>query len=300
MTGAGAAEVVYAVEDSYDTLPGSPTWKQPGMDHEVGSASLENALMRSRHPDSPLPQGSRAGNFEGAFNLTFSQTTQQNFHELVFPKDSNTNLASGADLAPTATWYLSSAVPGGTKQERFLAGAAVESVTWNYNQGQKNTVDLTIIYGDEPEVGGTHASAPSSFTQPAKDDIVMWNDTDFKIDGATISKLQSLSLTISGLAYFRRGQQREPVDAAIGAYEPTLSVQAILEDSTQIQLAYGSSTAVEPLDTIDETNTTLEFSGASNLSVDGVQPNNYDWADLVGEEDITEPVDYHVKNVSVV
>lgn len=298
MTGPGAAEVAYAVEDSYNTLPGSPTWKQPGMDIEVGSASLENALQRSRHPDSPLPQGSRPGNLEGAYNITFSQDKDQDIHELIFPKSSNTQLASGADTVPTATWYLSADVIGDT-EERFLAGAAVESVTWNYNQGQKNTVDLTVIYGDEPEVGGSHGSAPGAISQPAKADIVMWSDTDFQIDAASVSKLQSLSLTISGLARFRRGQQREPVDAVVGAYEPSLSVQAILEDNTQQQLAYGSSTAVEPLDTIDETDCTLIFDPASNLNVIGVQPNSFDWSQLVSEEDVQDPTEYHVKNVSV-
>lgn len=296
----GQGTIVYSPEDSYATLPGSPTWKQPGMDMELGSASLENALIRSRDPDSPLPQGSRAGNLEGAMNLTFSQDSNQDFHELVFPKSSNTQLASGSDLAPTATWYLSADVPGNTKQERFLAGAAVESVTWNYNQGQKNTVDLTIIYGDEPEVGGSHGSAPSSFTSPAKDDIVMWSETDFQIDGASVSKLQSLSLTISGLAKFRRGQQREPVDAVVGNYEPSLSVQAILEDNTQQQLMYGSSTAVEPLETIDETDSTLIFDPASNLSVIGIQPDSFDWAQVTGTDEAQDPTEYNVRNVSVV
>jgi hypothetical protein len=290
--------VAYAVEDSYLSLPGSPTWKQPGLDIEVSSASLENALIRARHPDTPLPQGSRAGNLEGAYNISFSQDKDQDFHELIFPKSSNTQLASGADTAPTAAWYLSADAIDQT-EERFLGGAAVESVTWNYNQGQKNTVDLTVIYGDEPEVGGSYGSAPGSISQPAKDDIVMWHETDFQIDGVSVSKLQSLSLTIAGLSRFRRGQQREPVDAVVGAYEPTLSVQATLSDNTQQQLAYGSSTAVEPLDSIAETNCTLIFDIASNLNVIGVQPNSFDWAQLVNEEDVQDPTEYHVKEVSV-
>lgn len=299
MTGAGSAQVCYAVEDSYNSLPGSPTWKQPGLDIEVGTASWENALMRARHPDSPLPQGSRKGNQEGAYNITFSQDKDQDIHELIFPKSSNTQLASGADTVPSATWYLSADAIDQT-EERFLAGASVESVTWNYNQGQKNTIDLTVIYGYEPEVGGSHGNAPAAISQPAKDDIVMWSDTDFQISGASVTKLQTLSLTISGLSRFRRGQQQGPVDAVVGAYEPTMTVEAILSDNTQQQLAYGSSTAVEPLSTIDETDCTLIFDPASNLNVLGVQPNSFDWAQLVSEEDVMDPTEYHVKNVSVV
>lgn len=296
---AGGAEVVYSVEDSYMALAGTPVWKQPGMDLEVGNASLENALQRARHPDSPKPQGSRAGNLEGAFSLTYSQTTQQNVHELVFPNNSNTELADSAALAPTATWYISADTPGST-EERFLSGAAVESITWNYQQGEKNTVELTIIYGDEPEVGGTYGSAPSSFSQPTKDDIVMFHDSDFTLDSATVSKLQSLSVTISGLARFRRGQQREPVDAVVGAYEPTLSFQAVLEDNSRQQLAYGSSSATEPLDTINQVDATFAFDVASDLNLTGIQPNSYQWSQLVNpQEDIQDPVDAHVEDVSV-
>ena len=53
MTGAGSSEVAFSLEDSFATLPDAPSWTQPGLDIEVGSASLERALTRARNPDDP-------------------------------------------------------------------------------------------------------------------------------------------------------------------------------------------------------------------------------------------------------
>lgn len=298
--GPGGASIAWASESSYlGGVGGTPTWRQPGMNLSVGSASLENALIRARHPDDPKPQGSRAGNQEGAFSLTFD-LTDDDFHPLIFPESSNTALASSGSSAPSAVWYLSADAVDGT-EERFLEGAAVESVTWNYNQGEAVSVQFTIIYGDEtdPDDAGS-PSVPSAIDQPLKSEIQMFHDLNWQIDGVTVSDLQSLSLTISGMAMFRRGQQRAPTGVTVGAYTPTLTAEAILHDDTQRSLAYGSSTATTTADTIDETDTTLTFDDVSNLNVNGVQPNNYDWANLIATDGhMTEPVEYHVKDVGV-
>lgn len=301
MTGAGSAEVAYSVEDSFRTLAGTPVWKQPGENISVGSASIENALNRARQPDDPRPDGSREGNVEGALSVTFDMT-DTDFHDLIFA-DGGTQLAQMSAFAPTATWYISSDT-GATTEERFLSGAAVESVSINYAQGDSVTVELTIIYADEPEVGGTHGSAPATISQPTKDEIVKWHGTDFKIDGVTVSDLQSLSLEISGMARFRRGQSRFASDVVVGAYEPSLTVQAILHDDTQQSYAYGGATATSPsATTIDETPATLAFANPNGslgtYTLSGLQPTSYDWSDLVSADtDTTDPTNYHVKDVS--
>ena len=301
MTGAGSSEVAFSLEDSFATLPGTPSWTQPGLDLEVGSASLERALTRARNPDDPRPIGSREGNREVALSITFS-LTDADFHDLVFA-NGGTSLATGAMLAPTATWYLSSDVIGNT-EERFIQGAAVESVTWNYSQGEDVTVELTIIGGQE--IGGEDGNAPSTpsaIDQPTKGEKVTFAGTDFQLDAASVSKLQSLSLSITGMARFRRGQQQEPVDAVVGAYEPSLTLEAILEDSTRRELAYGSSGATQPEDEIDTTPATLTFDNpAGNVatySLTDLQPTTYSWQSLVSPDaDITDPVDFHLTDVS--
>jgi hypothetical protein len=301
MTGAGSANVAFSIEQSFATLPGTPTWIEPGKNIEIGNASLERSLTRARQPDDPRPAGSREGNREVALSVTFTMT-DANFHDLVFA-DAGTALASTTMLAPTATWYLASDTLSST-QERFIQGAAVESVTWNYAQNEDVTVDLTIIGGREYGGGDGDAPAtPGTITQPTNDDIVTFSSTDFQIDSATVSKLQSLSLSISGLARFRRGQQQEPVDAVTGAYDPSLTVEAILEDGTRRELAYGSSGATAPEDRVSETSGTLSFSNpngsVADYSLSGMQVTNYDWTNLVAPDtDITDPVEFDLRDVS--
>jgi len=296
MTGAGSAEVAFASENSYGSLPADPTYYQPGIDVEVSEASLDNALTRARQPDDPRPAGSREGNLEGALSVTFT-LTDTNFHDLVFA-DAGTALASEAMLAPTATWYLGADVLGST-EERFLAGAAVESVTWNWQQGEDVTVDLTIIYGTEKDL-----TTPASITQPSVADAVPSHACDVQLDATSVSKLQSFSLEVAGMARFRRGQQREPVDAVVGAYEPSASLQAILEDGTRREFAYGSSTATTPQDSIDKQSGSFEVANSSGTvatyNLSGLQPTSYNWSDLVAADtDITDPTDFHVTDIAV-
>jgi len=305
MTSAGSARIAAAVEDAFLDLPEDPEWFQPGENVQVGSASLENALERARQPDDPRPDGSREGNKEGALDLTYAMTDTQ-FHDLVFPATDPVGLARSASRAPTATYFIEADLLDGV-QDRFLAGGATESLSINYQQGEDVTVNQTVIYADEPEVGGTHGDAPDSgeIDQPEKDDIVRWHGADLQIDGVSVEELQSFSIDISGMARFRRGQQRTATAAVVGAYEPSLNVEATLLDGTQLEYAYGSGDATEPGDTIDSRAGTASFANpAGNLvsyDLAGLQPTTYDWADLTSADtDITDPTDYHMTDVSVV
>ena len=301
MTGAGSAEVAYAIESSFGELPDTPTWYQPGENLTVESASLERALTRARQPDDPRPDGSREGNREGALSVSF-ELTDTNWHPLVFAGSSA--LASTASLAPTASWYLSADTLDGT-EERFMQAAAVESFTLSYTQGENITVDLTLISGRE--IGASDANAPStpsSIVQPDKDDIATFAGYDVDLNGSQLSsKLQSVTLEVSGMARFRRGQQQEPIDAVVGAYEPSLTVEATLEDGTQRELAYGTSGATQPQDTVDSSSGEITVANPAGTlatyTLEGLQPNTYDWSSLVSaDDDITDPVDYHLTNIS--
>jgi len=295
MTGAGSGEFGFALEDSYGNLPADPEWIQPFIDPEVGSASLDRSLNRARKPGDPRPAGSRPGNREGALTVT-GTLANTDFHDLVFA-DGGTALASEAMLAPTATWYLGSqTLPD--MEERFATGAAVESVTWNWQQGEDVTVELNIIYGDEGDL-----ATPSTITQPAVEDVSGSYATTFEIDAASVEMLQSLTLEIAGMARFRRGQQQTPVDAVVGAYEPSMTVEAVLQDGTKQSLVYGSSSASTPQDEIDTSPATLTFNNAAGeiatYNIQDIQPTSYDWSNLISSDDTTDPTEFHVRTVEV-
>lgn len=304
MTSAGSARVAYEKEDSFGTLPGTPTWVQPFENINIPSWSFDNAMNRNRQPDDPRPDAAREGPLRGSLTVS-GALTDTNFHDLVFPESSNTSLATGAWNAPTATWYLEQGLPGGTDQEVFLARAFVESVTWNYQQGEDVTVDLNIRFGDLPEVGGSHGSAPGSISQPSKADIVRWHGTSFQVNAAEVNKLESLSLTIGNMARFTGGQQRKPTGATGGAYEPVLTANAIIEDNDQYQLALGGSSETSPQDDIDTSSGTLAFDKEDGTTVvtynlSDLTPNSYGWDSLADPDvDTTEALEFFVDDVAV-
>jgi len=298
MTGAGTGTAAYAAEDSFRTLPGTPTWIQPGFDMSIGSASLANALQRSRHQGDPRPAGSREGNLEGALSLSFSLTDDQ-YHELTFANDAGTGLATEGKLAPTSTWYLEGRLPDGS-EARILEGAGVESWTINYQQGEDVTVDLTIVYTAEYDPADADAPTPpieDDITKPTKSDKVMWHDVDFSLDSTTVEKLQSLSVEVGNMARPRRGQSRYIQDMVVGAYEPSLSFEAILAGTNRRETAYGSIGATTPEDTITEQTATLTLGSLGDYTLSKVQPNSYDWQQLIDSEDTTDPVNAHFTTI---
>lgn len=285
--------MAFEEEESFRTLPGTPVWVQPGLNIDVTSVSLENALQRNRQPDDPRPDGSREGNLEGAYSISFD-LTDRNYEGLVFSTSNDNGLAQEAKLAPTATWYLEGELPGGD-EERFLEGAAVTNWTINYNQGEPVRVDLTITYTQEYKAADADAPAApgdGSINQPDKSDKVMWHSFDADLDTVNIEKLQSLTVDIANMAQPRRGQSRFIQDFVVGAYEPALSFEAILAGTNRRELAYGSSGATKgSSSTISEVDATLTLGSLGDYTCSRVQPNSYDWQNLVSEENTTDPID---------
>lgn len=304
MTGAGSATVAYALEDSYmgtltdSDADGTPEWYQPGVNVTVGDLSLENALERVRQPNDPTPAGSREGNFEGAASVSFTMT-DDNFHDLVFA-DGGTALPNSPMAAPSSTWYFAVDMPDGTTEERTPTGAIVTEASINYQQGGEITVDLTIIYGDEPDT--VTAPTDADIQQPSEADVFTWHGTTLNVNTLGQSLLQSATLSLSGLARFRRGQSRNPFDAVVDAIEPSFTTDATFTERDQLELAYGGTS---PQDTVGKVDGTLTFENGQGTSISynltGLQPTGYSWSDLVAPDtDLGEPLDYHITDVGVV
>ncbi|WP_135830637.1 phage tail tube protein [Halorussus halobius] len=294
MTSAGAATVAYCVENSFgDGPPAEPTWRQPGIDVSVGDLSVEEALERSRQPDDPTPQGSREGNWEGAASVSFT-LTDTNWHDLVFA-DGGTALPNSVMQAPSSTWYLGVDLPDGSTEPRTPTGAIVTEATINYEQGSPVTVDLTLLYGFEPD----DVAEPETIAQPSRTDAFEWHGASFDVNGMSQSLMQSASLSLAGLHRFRRGQDRHPFDAVTGAIEPSLSTDATFTERDQLALAVDDAG-----DTVGKVSGSLSFTNGQGTTIEytlsGLQPNSYGWADLVNPDtDLHEPIDYHVADVEV-
>lgn len=301
MTGAGSATVAYALEQSYggalvdEDGDGTVEWYQPGTDITVGDLSVEQALERSRQPDDPTPAGSREGNWEGALSVSFT-LTDDNFHDLVFA-DGSTALPHSPMKAPSSTWYLAVELPDGSTEPRTPTGTIVQDATINYEQGSDVTVELTMLYGDEPT--DVTAPADSAIQQPTEDQAFSWHGATLDVDGMGQSLLQSATLSLSGLARFRRGQDRHPHDAVVDAIEPSFSTDATFTERDQLALAVDNGGT-----TVGKVPATLQFENGLGTTIgynlSGCQPTSYSWSDLVAADtDLSEPVDYHVSDVEV-
>jgi len=294
MTGAGSATVAYTVEDSFGDGPSAdPTWRQPFIDVTVGDLSVEQALERNRQPDDPTPAGSREGNWEGAASVS-GTLCDDNWHEIVFA-DGGTALPHSTMEAPSAAWYFAVELPDGTTESRTPTGAIVTEATINYEQGSDVTVELTILYGFEP----TDIAAPGTIGQPSESDAFSWHGTTFDVDGMGQSLLQSSTLSLAGLARFRRGQGRHPYDAVVDAIEPSLSSDATFTERDQLAMAVDDVD-----DAVGKAPATLSFENGQGTTIgynlSEVQPTSYGWSDLVtADTDLSEPIDYHVADVEV-
>jgi len=302
MSGAGSATVAYALEQSYNgalvdsDTDGTPEWYQPGIDVTVGDLTVEQALERRRQPDDPTPAGSREGNWEGALSVSYT-LTDDNWHDLVFA-DGGTALPHSPMAAPSATWYFEVELPDGSTEPRTPTGAVVQEATINYEQGSDVTVELTILFGDEPN--DVTAPADADIQQPAESDAFSRHGTTFDVDGMSqTALLQSATLSLSGLARFRRGADRKPHDAVTGPIEPSLSSDAIFTERDQLAMAVDNAD-----DAVGKVPATLEFSNGQGTTIGynltGVQPASYGWSNLIApDSDLAEPIDYHVADVEV-
>ena len=303
MTGSGSATVCYALEESYmGTLvdsdsDGTTDWIQPGMDVTVGDLTVEQALERRRQPDDPTPAGSREGNWEGALSVSFA-LTDDNWHDLVFA-DGGTALPNSPMRAPSSTWYLAVEMPDGTVEERTPTGAIVQDATVSYEQGSDIQVELTLLYGDEPST--VTAPADGDITKPSDADVFTWHGASFDVDGLSQPLMQSTTLSLSGLARFRRGQDRHPYDAVVDAIEPSFSTDAIFTERDQLTAAVDDTAGTDgPVGKVPATFSLENGQGDTiEYSLTECQPTSYSWADLVAPDaDLSEPIDYHVADVS--
>ncbi|ELZ84391.1 hypothetical protein C453_12631, partial [Haloferax elongans ATCC BAA-1513] len=171
-----------------------------------------------------------------------------------------------------------------------------------YQQGGAVTLDLTMIYGDEPDL--STSITPSNVQKPTDSDVVAFHGFDVSVDGATVTKLQNATLQLSPNARFHRGNGRHPVDAVIGDVTPTLSTTGIYSGPEEIERAYGSTGATTPADRLDAVNgtvTTTNGSGTTDTyNLTGLKPQGYNWQDLIAADtDLTDPVTYNINDVTV-
>lgn len=309
MTGAGAATVAFAKESEFlgsledADSDGTPEYYLPGRNLTVQNASLQNQLQRMREPHTAEAVDSLAGALDGAFAVEYAMSadTHEHVRDLVF-NDNGGGFTTGH--AQTSRWYLGAEYIESTTAtataERVLKGVLPLRYAITYNR-ESNTVRETLTLGYADEEPNTSIT-PGSITGPTDDNDVPFHGVTLDIDGVTLKKLQSATLTFDGpLARFHTGPSRTPIDAVAGAPQSSLETEAIFgeQGTSHLELAYGSSGATGPEDQLSNVAGSLAFdvagSTVATYTLPKLKPDTYDWSDLVsGDTDLTEPVNWHV------
>lgn len=298
MTGAGAATVAFALETDYlgaleTDVDGNVKYWQPGKDIEVTELSLQNQLQRISDPGDPEALAHIAGNLEGALGVTFT-LAGDDWHQTVFNDGTATGFVDGR--MAYSRWFFGVDYLDGTA-ERAAKGAVVSDASVQYQQGQVSSVTLTLLYGDEEN---NTSITPSGIQSAGESDIYNFSGANLDVDAVTQARLETAELSMALNPQFHRGPQRTPLDATLGNVETTLSTDAVYTGPSQQEIAYGGA---QPASSIDAVNATLSFENrvpnTITYNLSGAKPDTYAWQNLVGEENLTEPITYNVDSVGV-
>jgi hypothetical protein len=301
MTGAGSGSLAFAPEDSFDTLPGTPSYYEFGRNTTVTELNLQNTLQRTRAVGQTESVESIAQRLEGAFAVeaVASADVHSNVHDIIF-NDGGTGFTTGA--AASARVYPGVDYLSGTAERELQACIPLEySVT--YEEGGLVRYALTMAYADE---GLNTSLTPSSVTTVSEGTSAPFHGVGLTIDSAAQGQyLQNTTLSITGISRFRRGAQRAPVDAVAGPCNATLETTAIITGTDELELAYGAADATAPQDEVGGVSASLDIATASGTNIatynmSGVTPNTHAWGDLISaDNDTTDEIGWQVNGVSV-
>lgn len=311
MTGSRTVAYVHEPAGDYLGSPSDTTYKVPGKNVTVNDVSLDNALQRVRLPDDPQAAESIAGTFQGAFEASWTLTTPW-FHNHLFgdePAQSGSSApytytwsfpTSGSWQVQSSRWYLGVDLSSGSV-ERALEGVVFGRVSATCSVGETVHVTATGFYGDEQ-----HNSSVTPGTLSGSGAAAMTFDGGaLEIpDSTAVGKIQDATLTVNSNARPERTWQRKPVGAVLGGVRTTLDATKIIEDATQLELAYGGgSTPSADVPGAADASLTFTASGSSELEyrLTGVTPSNYGWRNLAdADRDVLEDVSYVVDGVDAV
>jgi hypothetical protein len=248
MSGAGSATLAFGLESSFTGSVTGGSYYSFGRNPTVQTLSIDNQITRLREAGKIENAAAIKGNFEGAFSVeaVANEETFDEVNSAVF-NSSGTGFTTGranSMQVVAGVEHLSS--PSGTNTKvRELAGVIPTDFEVTYNQGSPVRYSMTCLYADEAD-----GSEPSSanLTRPSDSNDAAFHNVDVKIDGTSVSKLQSSTLSFSTLYRYQYGPSPTPKEAVLAAPETTLETEAVYEGADYLEDAYGAAAATTPQD----------------------------------------------------
>ena len=292
MTGAGSGDVVIDIEDSFLTAPSTPDPHRLGRNPTVDQSQIENNPTELSQDGEIESVESLTGRFNGRLTVSsyVSATTQGYLFDYLF--NANGEFVRGV-RPPTARVYEGVNYYDGTVEKEWVGCIPLSyGLSWDGDQ-LRQTVELGAA-----GVKRNTSLSFSSPTGPALGSTVPFHGFDLSVDGTSVQDLQQAELSIDNIAQFQTGTQRTPTDVSMAKPTTSLSAEAILQGPGRLEAALGGSAATEVQDYVATRPATIDLEAQSGpvatLNLAGVTPATYDWADVIGESDTTDPVDYQV------
>jgi hypothetical protein len=198
----------------------------------------------------------------------------------------------------SATVFTSVNYLSGTSK-RKLTGCIPTDFSIIWEQGGMVRYSLRCLYTDEER---DVAINTSDVTRVSDDTSAPFHDFSYQLDAVVISKLQSVTLSVSNIARMQYGTAFTPVDAVIAAPETTVDVEGIIASEDALQLAYGSSGATTTTSAdMGDVSATLDIavqgSSISTYNLSSVKPDTYSWnAVIEADTDTSEAYTLHVND----
>lgn len=288
MTGSRSVAYLHEPDGNYMGSPNDTTYKVPGKDITIEDISLENAIQRMRLPDDPQTYDAIAQTFEGAISMSWTETTPWWLNHVFGgpPASSGTGPYTYTWTFPGAgsAWYIQSSRwfvginHANGVAERELKGAVFGQLQSSISIGETVRTSVTGFYGDEQK---NTALTPGSY-QGKNATPMVFHGGELEIPNATtITRPQEATLEITTGARPEREWARKPVGAVLGAVETTLDLQKVITGTSQIDLAYGTTTAPTTGDVGGAADGTLRFTTGGTPQLEyqmtRVTPDTYNW-----------------------
>lgn len=304
MTGAGTGELLLGREASFKgsivdgDADGNADLFDAGRNPSITELDLGRQLSRLRDTQSAESVESIAQNVDGAVAIeaAVSLDTHTNIEEIVFNDGPGSGFTPGR--ANSASIFTECDFLSGTATRKLIGCIPLEYEV-NYQQGETVTYSLRMGYADESR----DVTIPTGdITRTSDDSTAIFHGFELAIDAATVSKLQSATLSISDIARFHSGTDPSPVDVVLATPTTTLDAEAIITDEDKLNLAYGSAgTTTSRQDTMDDVTATVtvDTGGGTNITtyeLASVKPDSYSWNNVLSGDDTTESYTLHVND----
>ncbi|MDS0258566.1 hypothetical protein NDI56_03965 [Haloarcula sp. S1CR25-12] len=293
MTGAGSGTLVAAGEQSFmGSLVGAPDLFALGRDPTITELSLDNALQRLREYDNAWTEESVKSNFEGAITIeaVVSEDVHTDVEEQLVLNAADTIVPG---VSTSGRIFAGVDYPSGTAEEEYFGCIPLE-YSVNYQQGDRVRYTLSMAYAKQES---DPAADLTTATRVSDGSALAWHGVDLQIDAASVSDLQSATLSMTNLSRFQYGLDSVPNRGVTAAPEATLDVEATFVEETRLDLAKGGeSTDVDTLDSVSGTMTLTPASGnvLRTFNLAKLKPDTHSWNEVIGTEDTSDQTTFNV------